>query len=82
MTWPGDAERIRATIQALHDRWRAMIEDVDEAGLRETREASWPMPDASFDTILAWLNVELMKNGAEIGAMRFLHAVSQPSQNG
>lgn len=79
VSWPGDADRVRSTIQSLHDRWRALIESTDDAGFQRTREDSWPLPDSSFDSIAAWLNVELMKNAAEIGVVRFLHAVSSSS---
>jgi hypothetical protein len=33
------------------------------------------MQDRPFSDIVGWLNVELMKNAAEIGYARFLYAV-------
>lgn len=79
--WPGDAEQVRAIIQSLRDRWRSLVENCDEADLQKSREDSWPIPNSSLDSIAAWLNVELMKNAAEIGVMRFLYAASQPSRD-
>lgn len=80
VSWPGDAEQVRAIIQSLRDRWRSLIENCDEAEFQKRREDSWPIPNSSFDSIAAWLNVELMKNAAEIGVMRFLYAVSPSSR--
>ncbi|MEH6789734.1 DinB family protein [Parasphingorhabdus sp.] len=74
--WPGDAENVRLVIQNLHDRWRTLLQSYDESALQVRRENSWPIPNSSPDSIAAWLNVELMKNAAEIGSMRFLYAVS------
>ena len=34
----------------------------------------WPMADRPFADVVAWVNVELMKNAAEIGFARFLYA--------
>lgn len=80
VSWPGDAEKIRAAIQALRGRWRSLIESYGEAALQKRRENSWPIPNSAPDSIAAWLNVELMKNAAEIGTMRFLYAVAPRSQ--
>ncbi|MDT9600081.1 DinB family protein [Sphingosinicella rhizophila] len=74
VTWPRDADLIRSSVRSLHERWRALLERCDEAGLQESRAESWTIPNASLERIAAWLNVELMKNAAEIGVMRFLHA--------
>ncbi len=74
--WPGDADRVRRAIHGLADRWRALVGAWDEDDLLCPRAGRWSIPDASPARIAARLNVELTKNAAEIGAMRFLHAVS------
>jgi len=35
----------------------------------------WPFQDRPFGDVVAWVNVELTKNAAEIGYARFLYAV-------
>lgn len=72
--WPGSAEKVRADIESLMTRWRSLIEASDSAALSKKRAASWPLPDSSLARIAAWLNVELTKNAAEIGMIRFFHA--------
>jgi hypothetical protein len=36
----------------------------------------WPLRGASIAAIPAWLNIELAKNAAELGQMRFLFRVT------
>ena len=43
--------------------------------LRSMRRTRWPFRDRPFGDIVAWANVELTKNAAEIGYARFLYAV-------
>jgi hypothetical protein len=43
--------------------------------LRSTQRTRWPFRDRPFGDVVAWLNVELAKNAAEIGYARFLYAV-------
>ena len=75
VVWPGSADAVRASITALHDRWRQAIADLDDDALRATARSKWPLVDVPFADIVAWANLELMKNAAELGATRFLHAV-------
>jgi hypothetical protein len=77
--WPGSAERVCADIAAFRDRWRALIEGCSASALSEKRATSWPLPDSSLARIAGWLNVELTKNAAEIGVIRFLHATRRIS---
>jgi hypothetical protein len=81
VAWPGSAERVRAQIVELQERWRAILDACDEGDLRSVQKASWPIPDRPFADIAAWLNVELMKNAAEIGFGRFLYAAAHRSPN-
>ncbi len=73
VTWPGNAEAVRSTIADLHARWREQIGTLDDNALRE-RRATWPI-DRPLGEIVAWANLELMKNAAELGYARFLYAV-------
>lgn len=76
VTWPGDADEMRAWIGRLQERWRAVLEQVTDDDLRSARRTRWPFQERPFGDIVAWVNVELTKNAAEIGYVRFLHAVS------
>lgn len=48
-------------------------QDADGKWRERTR---WPFRDRPFGDVVAWVNVELTKNAAEIGYARFLYAVS------
>ena len=77
IAWPGSAEQTRTAIEGLRARWRSVVEGASENDLEEIKAGSWPMPNCSVAGIAAWLNLELMKNAAEIGAIRFLYATRQ-----
>lgn len=74
VTWPGDADGVRAWISRLHADWRAALAPLTAADLRASQRTRWPLQDRPFGDIVAWATVELMKNAAEIGYARFLHA--------
>ena len=78
VTSPGKAEEARRRIGELHDRWRVEIEQLDPDDLRSTQRTRWPFTDRPFGDVVAWVNIELTKNSAEIGYARFLFAVSGP----
>jgi hypothetical protein len=73
--WPGDAEGVREWLGGLRQRWQRELEQLTEEDLRSPGRTRWPFQDRPFGDILAWANVELMKNAAEIGYARFLYAV-------
>jgi DinB superfamily len=77
VAWPGSAELVCRQIADLHDRWRALLREQPASDFHEPNPDSWPIPEASFQATAAWLNMELMKNAAEIGTIRFLHAVRE-----
>lgn len=74
IAWPGSADDVRSAITALRNRWLEVVSDLTESDFQTSNPVSWPIPDSSPATIAAWLNVELMKNAAEIGLVRFLYA--------
>lgn len=75
--WPGDADGVRARLSELHERWRAALSGLTDADLAHSRRTAWPMRDRPFGEVVAWVNLELMKNAAEIGYARFLYAVQE-----
>ncbi|WAS90945.1 DinB family protein [Nannocystis punicea] len=75
VAWPGDAEGVREWLGRLQSSWRAAVVALDDGELRATQRTRWPFQDRPFAEVIAWANVELMKNAAEIGYARFLYAV-------
>jgi hypothetical protein len=73
--WPGDADALRPWLTALHDEWRTTLDRVTDDDLRSAQRTAWPYKDRPFGDVVAWLNIELTKNAAEIGFARFLYAV-------
>ncbi|WP_434041383.1 MULTISPECIES: DinB family protein [Sorangium] len=78
VTWPGDADGVRAWLGGLQARWRAALDRVTDDDLRSPQRTRWPFQDRPFGDVVAWVNVELTKNAAEIGYARFLYARRPP----
>ena len=76
LVWPGDAVGVREWLAGLQGQWRRMLEQVKDEDLRSAQRTRWPFQDRPFSDVIAWVNVELTKNAAEIGYARFLYAVS------
>ena len=75
VAWPGSADGVREWLGQLHGRWRAALERVGDDELRSAERTRWPFRDRPFGDVVAWANVELTKNAAEIGYARFVYAV-------
>lgn len=73
--WPGSAEGVHEWITRLQCEWRAALERLTPDDLRSTQRTRWPFRERPFGDVVAWANVELTKNAAEVGYARFLHAV-------
>lgn len=73
--WPGTADGVRNWINELYQQWRARLEPLTDADLRSPDRTRWPFQDRPFGDVIAWANVELTKNAAELGYARFLYAV-------
>jgi hypothetical protein len=73
--WPGTADDVRAWIGRRREEWRVVVEQASPNDLGSTTRARWPFQDRPFGDVIAWVNVELTKNAAEIGYARFLYAV-------
>lgn len=74
VSWPSDADGVRAWLTSLRDQWRARLELLTDDDLESPGRASWPYVDRPFADVAAWVNVELTKNAAEIGYARFVYA--------
>ena len=76
VAWPGDADGVREWIGRLCKEWQTILMQATDPDLRSTQRTRWPFQDRPFGDVVAWVNIELMKNAAEIGYARFLYAVS------
>ena len=74
VTWPGNADDVRSWICGLQGQWLTIPEQITDEELRSEQRTRWPFKDRPFGDLIAWVNVELMKNAAEIGYARFLYA--------
>jgi hypothetical protein len=72
--WPGSAGAVCERLEALRREWRSAIEQASAEDLRSDERTRWPMKERPFAHVVAWVNIELMKNAAEIGYVRFLYA--------
>lgn len=73
--WPGTADGVRDQLGYMHRSWRKIVGAMDDAALASPERTRWPFAERPFADVVAWANLELMKNAAEIGSMRFLYAV-------
>ncbi len=73
--WPGHAGAVRAWLGRLQSEWRMVLEQSTDDDLRSAQRTRWPFQARPFGDVIAWVNVELTKNAAEIGYARFLYAV-------
>lgn len=74
VTWPGDAGGTRRWLEELHERWTEELEALPDQELGTAGRTRWPFTDRPFYRVAGWVNIELMKNAAEIGYCRFLYA--------
>ncbi|MGI5917373.1 MAG: DinB family protein [Anaerolineae bacterium] len=72
--WPGSMAAVRERIERLYDDWKEILTTLPDKELLSCERTRWPFQDRPFYELAAWLNLELMKNAAEIGAGRFLYA--------
>lgn len=76
VTSPGTADGARDWLGQLHGKWRVVLEQVTDDDLTSTERTRWPFQNRPFGDIIAWVNIELTKNAAEIGYVRFLYAAN------
>ena len=75
ISWPGNASGVREWLGRLQAEWRVVLERLTDEDLRSAQRTRWPFQHRPFGDVIAWVNVELTKNAAEIGYARFLYAV-------
>jgi hypothetical protein len=75
--WPGSAEAMRDQLAGLAARWRALLDGLEAEALTRPSTFPWSEPRPLAMTV-AWVNAELMKNVAEIGAVRRLYLARRP----
>ncbi|MHA2856195.1 DinB family protein [Paenibacillus lautus] len=73
----GSIQEARERINDLRLRWEREAAALTDDAFLSTERTMWPFTDQPFHKLAAWLNVELMKNAAEIGYGRFLYAVNR-----
>ena len=72
--WPGSAEAVRSLIGEKKTRWVEALGALNAIDLDQNTRTRWPFRNRPFADVVAWLNLELMKNAVEIGYARFLYA--------
>lgn len=77
VTWPGSADAVRGELTRLHDGWREKLSGLSNEDFASPGRARWPYRDRPFADVVAWLNMELTKNAAELGYVRFLYTVRE-----
>jgi hypothetical protein len=70
--WAGSAERAVATLIELADAWADALAGLDAAAMSAPTAYPWPSPRPLAYTV-SWVNLELMKNVAEIGEVANLY---------
>jgi hypothetical protein len=70
--WPGNVAASVGEIRDCHDRWRSGVAGVSTEDLASVSlgDRCWPGAGRPFNHVAVWVNSELMKNTAEIGATR------------
>ena len=74
--WPGSVAAAVCEIRDCHDAWVSFLKSLDENELRSGELCRWPFEGKSMYSLALWVNMEFMKNAAEIGAGRFLYAAA------
>ncbi|ANY71398.1 hypothetical protein BBD41_01695 [Paenibacillus ihbetae] len=71
----GGIQETRDRINQLRSEWNREVSALTDEEFLSSERTRWPFAERPFHELAAWLNVELMKNAAEIGYCRFLYAV-------
>lgn len=77
VTWPGDGRAAVEWLRGLHADWLAVLDGLTDPEL--DARAVYPVqedPEYTLAHMVAWVNIELMKNVAEIGQLRMLRAAA------
>lgn len=77
--WPGSADAVRTRLERLSDEWGTFLAGLGDEDLDRPFAFPWS-EERPLIYAVAWANVELMKNLAEIGAIRHQY-IAQVSIN-
>ena len=72
-----------ARVVDCHTRWKTGLGEAraDDFASTSLGDRCWPLTGLPFSHVVAWVNGELMKNTAELGATRrFLSAMYEPKR--
>ncbi|MDR0392248.1 MAG: DinB family protein [Planctomycetaceae bacterium] len=72
--WSGSMIDTKNTIIQLYKNWNDKLTTLSDEDFVSIERTKWPLENKPFYELAAWLNLELMKNAAEIGYCRFLYA--------
>ncbi|GIN74196.1 hypothetical protein J14TS2_46710 [Bacillus sp. J14TS2] len=68
-------ESVKNAIHLLMEKWENILDNLKEEDLYSTSYSKFPFNnEVEFHQLASWLNLELMKNTAEIGYVRFEYA--------
>lgn len=77
ITVHSDIEVLKSTIYSLIEKWEKTLSNITEEDLYSKQYSQFPFNnEVEFHKLASWLNLELMKNSAEIGYTRFEYAAS------
>lgn len=71
-----DVEAAKQKLKSLADEWEKTLTEISDEDFLSTDYTKWPFTDVEFHKLASWLNLELMKNAAEIGYSRFHFAAT------
>lgn len=77
IVWPGSGETAVAWLRDLRTDWLVVLDGLTDADLDTITPFPWQDSEHTVANMVAWVNAELMKNGAEIGQLRMLRAAHQ-----
>lgn len=78
VTWPGDGQAAVRWLRALREDWLEVLDGLGDAELDAVAPFPWGHdPEYSVAHMAGWVNSELMKNVAEMGQLRLIHAASR-----
>lgn len=82
ISWPNDVNSAYAHLTNLKNQWSTCLLEMSEADFAQPKSKQWPLQDKPFYEIAGWLNMELMKNAAEIGSIRFAYGAQKEQRVG
>jgi hypothetical protein len=83
VTWPGSVDAARTWLADLHKQWNGVLDGLTDADLSAQATFPWSSrPDRTVADMVAWVNIELMKNAAEVGQLRIARSAAAARRDG